>query len=112
MLSYPQAMRKQIIITPQAKKYLDDQPEAVQDEFQARFDMLATYGRLAFPEARMIERGLFEIRVSLNGNAYRTFYCYAAGDQIWILNGFTKKTQKTPEREIDKAKAIMQRNGL
>lgn len=105
-------MKKQIIITPQAKKYLDDQPEAVQDEFQARFDTLATDGRLAFPEARMIERGLFEIRVSFDGNAYRTFYCYAVGDQIWILSGFTKKTQKTPEREIDKAKAIMRRNGL
>lgn len=51
-------MKKRIIITPQAKKYLDDQPEAVQDEFQARFATLATDGRLAFPDARMVERGL------------------------------------------------------
>ena len=44
MLSYEHADEKQIIITPQAKKYLDDQPEAVQDEFQAHFDTLATDG--------------------------------------------------------------------
>ena len=95
-------MKKEIVITPQAKRYLDGLPETVQAET----------GRLEFPDARMLQRGLFEIRVAAGGNAYRTLYCYARGDRVWILSGFTKKTQKTPEREIDKAKAIMRRNGL
>lgn len=105
-------MKKEIVITPQADKYLAGLPEAVQAEFMADFDVLAETGRLEFPAARMLQRGLFEIRVAAGGNAYRTLYCYASGDRIWILSGFTKKTQKTPEREIDKAKAIMRRNGL
>lgn len=105
-------MKKEIIITPQARKYLDGLPVPVQIEFQADFDVLAETGRLEFPAARMLERGLFEVRVSVDGNAYRTLYCYARGNQIWILSGFTKKTQKTPQREKDKAKAIMRRNGL
>ena len=51
--------------------------------------------------------GLYEIRIEDNGNIYRIFCCFDQGNLVVLFNAFQKKTQKTPQGEIDKAKAIM-----
>lgn len=51
--------------------------------------------------------GLFEIRVEDQGNAYRIFCCFDEGNLIILFNGFQKKSQKTPRKEIDTAMRIM-----
>ena len=51
--------------------------------------------------------GLFEIRVEESGNTYRIFCCFDNGDLIILFNAFQKKTQRTPQGEIEKAKRIM-----
>jgi phage-related protein len=50
--------------------------------------------------------GLYEIRVEFQSNIYRIFCCFDEGKLIVLLNGFQKKTQKTPQVEIDKALKI------
>lgn len=50
--------------------------------------------------------GLYEIRVTESGNIYRIFCCFDAGRIVILLNGFQKKSQKTPRKEIDKALRI------
>lgn len=52
-------------------------------------------------------KGLFEIRIEYNSNIYRIFCCFDNGELIILLNGFSKKTQKTPSDEIDRAKRLM-----
>ncbi len=47
--------------------------------------------------------GLFEIRIEYQSNIYRVFCCFDKGKLIILLNGFQKKTQKTPKKEIEKA---------
>ena len=47
--------------------------------------------------------GLFEIRVEYQSNIYRVFCCFDVGKLIVLFNGFQKKTQKTPKKEIEKA---------
>ena len=47
--------------------------------------------------------GQFEIRVEDQGNIYRIFCCMDEGNLVILFNGFQKKTQKTPEKEINKA---------
>ena len=47
--------------------------------------------------------GLYEIRVEESGNIYRIFCCMDEGRLVILFNGFQKKTQKTPKKEIDKA---------
>ena len=47
--------------------------------------------------------GLFEIRVEYQSNIYRVFCCFDEGKLVVLLNGFQKKTQKTPKKEIEKA---------
>lgn len=52
-------------------------------------------------------KGLFEIRVEESGNIYRVFCCFDNGNLVILFNAFQKKTQKTPQNEIDKAERIM-----
>jgi phage-related protein len=47
--------------------------------------------------------GLYEIRVELTGNIYRIFCCFDEGKLVVLFNAFQKKTQKTPQSEIEKA---------
>jgi phage-related protein len=47
--------------------------------------------------------GLYEIRVEYGGNIYRIFSCFDQGRLVVLFNGFQKKSQKTPQNEIDKA---------
>jgi phage-related protein len=50
---------------------------------------------------------LYEIRIEYQSNIYRVFCCFDEGKLIVLLNGFQKKTQKTPINEIEKAMRIM-----
>ncbi len=51
--------------------------------------------------------GLYEARIQLRSNIWRVF-CFFDGDKLVVLmNGFQKKTQKTPKNQIEKALSIM-----
>ena len=43
---------------------------------------------------------LWEVRTEFGGDAFRLLGFWDAGRLIILTNGFAKKTQKTPEREI------------
>ena len=47
--------------------------------------------------------GLIEIRVEYGSNIYRIFCCFDEGRIVVLFNAFQKKTQKTPQKEIEKA---------
>jgi phage-related protein len=47
--------------------------------------------------------GLWEIRIQVGSNIYRVFCCFDEGNLVILLSGFQKKSQKTPQNEIDKA---------
>ncbi len=51
--------------------------------------------------------GLFCIRVEFASNIFRIFCCFDKGNLVVLFNGFQKKTQKTPKKEIAKAISIM-----
>jgi phage-related protein len=50
--------------------------------------------------------GLFEIRIEFESNIFRIFCCFDEGDLVILFNGFQKKTQKTPKKEIERAARI------
>ena len=52
--------------------------------------------------------GLFEIRVEVGSNIYRVFSFFDEGKLIILVNGFIKKTQKTPKTEIELAEKLKQ----
>jgi len=43
----------------------------------------------------------------LASDIWRVFCFFDKGKLVILLNGFTKKTQKTPKKEIDKALKLM-----
>jgi phage-related protein len=47
--------------------------------------------------------GLYEIRVQSGNNAYRIFCCLNESRCVVLLNGFQKKTNRTPRKDIQKA---------
>lgn len=53
-----------------------------------------------------IEDGIFELRTEWEGNIYRVFFIFDNGNVVVLFNGFQKKSQKTPQNEIEKAKRI------
>ena len=50
--------------------------------------------------------GLFEVRVQQGSDIFRIFCFFDKGQLVVLANGFQKKTQKTPKKEIDKALKI------
>ncbi len=46
------------------------------------------------------EKGLYEIRVEVGSNIYKSFCCFDKGNLVILFNGFQKKTPKTPIDEI------------
>lgn len=66
-------------------------------------DVLKMQERVSEKFVKFIKDGLYEIRASYNGNIYRAFFIFDEGNIVMLFNGFQKKTQKTPSKEIEKA---------
>lgn len=56
--------------------------------------------------SKHLDDGIFELRTSLRDKIARSLYFYQKGTKIVITHGFIKKTQKTPRKEIEKAKTL------
>ena len=50
--------------------------------------------------------GLYEIRIEYQSKIYRIFCCFDKGNLVILFNGFQKKTQKTPNNELEKAEKL------
>lgn len=66
-------------------------------------DVLKMQDRVSEKFVKYIKDGLYEIRASYNGNIYRAFFIFDEGNIVMLFNGFQKKTQKTPSKEMDRA---------
>ena len=96
-------MKKIVRVDYRAEKELRSFSREVQFEFKGYFKALETRGKLEFPEAKKLDKNLYEIRVSLEGK-YRGFYAYIGKEYIIILHLFRKKSQKTPVKNLKLAK--------
>ena len=56
------------------------------------------------PYSKYLEDGIFELRVKFGSDIARILYFFYYEGKIIITNGFVKKNQKTPKKEIEKAK--------
>lgn len=52
---------------------------------------------------KFIRDGIYEFRVNYGNNEFRVFFIYDGNTLVVLFNGFKKKTQKTPQNEIEKA---------
>ena len=56
------------------------------------------------PYSKHLSEGIFELRAKVGSDITRVLYFFYVDKHIILTNGFIKKTQKTPQREIDRAK--------
>ena len=94
------------------KEYFTDffnkQKNKVKDKILWTFKIVETFKIVPTEYLKHIEGtdGLYEIRVQCGGNIFRIF-CFFDNENLVVLeNGFQKKTQKTPRKEIDIALRI------
>lgn len=56
------------------------------------------------PYSKHLNDGIFELRAKVGSDITRVLYFFYVGKKIILTNGFTKKTDRTPVTEIEKAK--------
>ena len=80
--------------------------EGIQNKILYVLLLLETQDRMPFKFMRLIEDGLYELRIEYESNIYRIFFCFDKQNIVILFNGFQKKTQKTPQNELEKAKKL------
>lgn len=68
-------------------------------------DVLEEKGnKLKEPYSKYLEDGIFELRGKVGNDISRVLYFFYYEGKIIVTNGFIKKTQKTPRKQIKIAK--------
>ena len=68
-------------------------------------DLLERNGReLREPYSKAVGNGILELRVKQGSDISRILYFFFVGNKAILTNGFIKKTQKTPTKEMELAK--------
>jgi phage-related protein len=95
-------VKKEVVFDSRALKEFNELELEVKKEFGILIDTLEVDGKLSEPEAKKLDKNLYEIRVRIK-TAWRGFYAYISNNRIIILRIFQKQSQSTPEREIKTA---------
>ena len=77
--------------------------EKEQEKIQYGLLLLKTQERLPKKFVKLIRDGIYELRTEFAGKIFRVFFIFDDGQIVVLFNGFQKKTQKTPNNEIEKA---------
>lgn len=94
------------------KNFYLDFFETLDDDVKKKFNwtlkLISTIDRVPVKYFQHIENstGLFEVRVEVGSNIYRVFSFFDKGQLVILINGFHKKSQKTPKKEIELAEKI------
>lgn len=92
------------------EEFFAKQREKVKAKIIWTLELIQELDRIPETYLKHIENtdGLFEIRIQQGSDIYRIFCFFDQGQLIILTNGFQKKTQKTPKKEIEKALKIKQ----
>ena len=101
-------VRTIIIYKDYFTEFFAKQKQKVKDKIIWTFDLIEELKRVPETYLKHLENtdALYEIRIQFGSDIFRIF-CFCDKEQLVVLaNGFQKKTQKTPQKEIDKALKI------
>ena len=65
--------------------------------------LLKSQDKVSTRFVKYIRDGIYELRTLYNGKIFRVFFIFDDGNIVVLFNGFQKKTQRTPECEIELA---------
>jgi len=91
------------------KNYFEDffikQRKKVKEKIIWTLDLIEELPRISENYLKHLENtdGLYEIRIQHGSDIFRLFCFFDEGHLVVLMNGFQKKTKKTPKKEIDLA---------
>lgn len=94
------------------KSYYLDFFETLKPEVKKKFNwtllLIATLERVPEKYFKHLSgtKGIYEIRVEVGGDIYRVFSFFDKDQLVILINGFQKKSQKIPKKEIDLAEKL------
>jgi phage-related protein len=88
--------------------FFNKQRAEVKRKFNWTLQLVATLERIPEKYFKHItgSTGLYEIRVEVGSDIYRVFSFFDKGQLVILVNGFQKKTQKTPKNELELAERL------
>lgn len=88
--------------------FFDKQNKKVKAKIVWTLNLIEDLERVPETYLKHIENtdGLYEIRVQSGSNIFRIFCFFDKGQLVVLVNGFQKKSQKTPKKEIEMALKI------
>ncbi len=103
-----ESVREVIFFGRYFDEFFDKQPRKVQEKLYWSIKILRTVADVPKTHLKKLAGtdGLLEMRTQFGGNIYRVFCFFDEGKIIVLMNGFQKKTEKTPQNEIDRALRI------
>jgi putative addiction module killer protein len=78
----------------------------LKDKVDYVLQIIISVERISTKFFKHLDDGIYEIRIEHKGDIYRIFSFFDEGRLIILLHGIQKKTQKTPRKEIDRAKKL------
>jgi phage-related protein len=86
-------------------EFLDSLDSKMSAKLVGLMEILEEKGtELRMPYSEHLEDGIFQLRCKQGSNITRVMYFFYVGKKIVATNGFVKKTQKTPAKELKLAK--------
>jgi len=103
-----QKFRTAIFYKDYFEKFFIKQTEKVKAKIIWTIQLIEELERIPETYLKHIEStdGLYEIRIKLRKDIFRIFCFFDKGNLVILTNGFQKKTQKTPKKEIERALKI------
>ena len=101
-------IRKVIFYKRYFLDFVSSLPLKVKAKISWVIDLIETVERVPEKHLKHIEgtNGLYEIRIAAGTNIFRIFCFFDRGKLVVLMNGFQKKTMKTPANEIERALKI------
>ena len=95
--------RKIVFYKDYFQNFFDKQTKKVKAKIVWTFDLVEELQRVPETYLKHIENTdrLYEIRVQLGSDIFRIFCFFDHGQLVVLANGFRKKSQKTPKKEIE-----------
>lgn len=83
-------------------------PDTLQARYIGLTQRMVEHGpHLGLPHTEAFGSGLFELRLKGAEGIARVFFCMMVKQEIVMLHSFIKKTQKTPQKELNIARLRM-----
>jgi phage-related protein len=98
------------------REALESLSEPDQAKAAAHLALLEKHGHaLREPHVKYLQEKLRELRFKISAGQYRVFFFFQVGEQAVLLHSMVKKTQQTPQRDLELAMKRMKdwtkRNG-